>query len=302
MAHPARFELTPVPPRVARQMNFSISPRRRKRDARSVRQGWLPTRSIIFPPCALQPHTGLDRGRRRHPLTYRRSGLSPRCRSASSPSSLRWWGPSRSTRRSFLHRLRTDRARQPHLRLRRCCADLRRVPPDWFRSAHPDTRSPRVTAVLGRVAATTPRAGRLTTIGRIMATAIPSAGSPASDLARVASIALPGSTVAAGSRVAASTVARLFRAQPGSAVSARRSDISEASAGDKRSITRGSSPSRRARAFFTGGEGSLAGGGRRPSYREMRMISRSRSSSKTSGSGALSMTLSNRAAKQSATP
>jgi hypothetical protein len=129
-----------------------------------VRQGSLRTRSIIFPPCAPQPHTALDRGRRRHPgpLTHRRSGLLPRCRSASSPSSLRW-GPSRSTRRSFLYRLRTHQARQPRLRLRRCCADLRRVPPDRFRSAHPDTRSPQVTAVLGRVAATTPRARRLTT-------------------------------------------------------------------------------------------------------------------------------------------
>jgi hypothetical protein len=186
-----------------------------------VRQGSLRTRSIIFPPCAPQPHTALDRGRRRHPgpLTHRRSGLLPRCRSASSPSSLRW-GPSRSTRRSFLYRLRTHQARQPRLRLRRCCADLRRVPPDRFRSAHPDTRSPQVTAVLGRVAATTPRARRLTTIGRIMATAILSADSPALDLAPVASIASTGSA-AAGSTVAASTVRRLFTAQPGSAISPR---------------------------------------------------------------------------------
>jgi hypothetical protein len=46
MAHPARFELTPVPPRVARQMNFSISPRRRKRDARS---GATPSSSDLPP-------------------------------------------------------------------------------------------------------------------------------------------------------------------------------------------------------------------------------------------------------------
>ena len=59
------------------------------------------TRSIIFLPCALQPLTALDRRRCPHPgpLTYRRSGLSPRCRSASSASSLRWSGLSRSTRR-----------------------------------------------------------------------------------------------------------------------------------------------------------------------------------------------------------
>jgi hypothetical protein len=206
-----------------------------------VRQGSLRTRSIIFPPCAPQPHTALDRGRRRHPgpLTHRRSGLLPRCRSASSPSSLRW-GPSWSTRRSFLYRLRTHQARQPRLRLRRCCADLRRVPPDRFRSAHPDTRSPQVTAVLGRVAATTPRARRLTTIGRIMATAILSADSPALDLAPVASIASTGSaaegSAAEGSTVAASTVRRLFTAQPGSAISPRGSDIWAALAGDNWTI------------------------------------------------------------------
>ena len=111
-------------------------------------------RSVIIPPCARPPHTALDPGRRRHlrPRTYRRSGLSRCCRSAFSPSSLRWWGPSRSTRRSFRYRLRTHRARQPRFRPRRCCVDLRRAPPDQFRSAHPDTRSPRVTAVSAREA------------------------------------------------------------------------------------------------------------------------------------------------------
>ena len=111
-------------------------------------------RSVIIPPCARPPHTALDPGRRRHlrPRTYRRSGLSRCCRSAFSPSSLRWWGPSRSTRRSFRYRLRTHRARQPRFRPRRCCVDLRRAPPDEFRSAHPDTRSPRVTAVSAREA------------------------------------------------------------------------------------------------------------------------------------------------------
>ena len=203
-----------------------------RRDQKHKKASVAP-RSIIFTPCALQPYTDLDRGRRRHLglLTYRRSGLSPRCRSASSLSPLRWSDPSRSTRRSFRYRLRTHRARQPHFRPRRCCADLRRAPPDRFRSAHPDTRSPRVTAVSGRAAATIPRVGRVTTIGRIMATAIPSAGSPASDLAPVASIASPSSTVDA-STVAASTVGRLFMAQPSSAVSALGSDIWAASAGD----------------------------------------------------------------------
>ena len=111
-------------------------------------------RSVIIPPCARPPHTALDPGRRRHlrPRTYRRSGLSRCCRSAFSPSSLRWWGPSRSTQRSFRYRLRTHRARQPRFRPRRCCVDLRRAPPDQFRSAHPDTRSPRVTAVSAREA------------------------------------------------------------------------------------------------------------------------------------------------------
>ena len=190
-------------------------------------------RSVIIPPCARPPHTALDPGRRRHlrPRTYRRSGLSRCCRSAFSPSSLRWWGPSRSTQRSFRYRLRTHRARQPRFRPRRCCVDLRRAPPDQFRSAHPDTRSPRVTAVSAREAATIPRARRVTTTGRIMATATPSAGSPASDLAPVASIASPGSTVTA-STVTASTVGQLFTAQPGSAVSARELDIWAASAGD----------------------------------------------------------------------
>ena len=69
-----------------------------------------------------------------------------------------------------------------------------------------------------------------------MATAIPSAGSPASDLAPVASIASLGSMVAASmvadSTVAASTVGRLFAADQGSAVSAPGSDIWAASAGD----------------------------------------------------------------------
>jgi len=144
-------------------------------------------------------------------------------------------------RRSFRYRLRTHRTRQRRLRPPRCCADLRPAPPDRFRSAHPDTRSPLVTAVSGRAAATIPRAGRVTTTGRIMATAIPSAGSPASDLAPVASIASLGSMVAgsmvaasmvADSTVAASTVGRLFAAEQGSAVSAPGSDIWAASAGD----------------------------------------------------------------------
>jgi len=69
-----------------------------------------------------------------------------------------------------------------------------------------------------------------------MATAIPSAGSPASDLAPVASIASLGSMLAASmvadSTVAASTVGRLFAAEQGSAVSAPGSDIWAASAGD----------------------------------------------------------------------
>jgi len=69
-----------------------------------------------------------------------------------------------------------------------------------------------------------------------MATAIPSAGSPASDLAPVASIASLGSMVAASmvadSTVAASTVGRLFAAEQGSAVSARELDTRAASAGD----------------------------------------------------------------------
>ena len=167
------------------------------------------------------------------PLTRCRSGLSPRFRSASSPLFLGWSGPSQSTRRSFRYRLRTHRARQPHLHLRRCCADLRRAPPDRLQSAHLDTRSPQVTAVSGRAAAIIARAGRVTTIGRIMATAIPSAGSPASDLAPIASIVSPGYTVAAGSTVAASTLEQLFTVQPDSAVSARGSDIWAASVGDK---------------------------------------------------------------------
>ena len=85
-----------------------------------------------------------------------------------------------------------------------------------------------------------PRAGRVTTTGRIMATAIPSAGSPASVLAPVASIGSLGCMVAAStvaaSTVAASTVGRLFTAQPGSAVSAWGSDIWVASAGDNWTI------------------------------------------------------------------
>jgi hypothetical protein len=205
-----------------------------------VRQGSLRTRSIIFPPCAPQPHTALDRGRRRHPgpLTHRRSGLLPRCRSASSPSSLRW-GPSRSTRRSFLYRLRTHRARQLHPRPRRCCADLRPALTDRFRAAHLDTRSPRATAVSGRAAAIIRRAGRVTTTGRVMATSIPSAGSPASDLAPVASIASAGSTMAgsvpaaASTPVAGSTVRQRPTAQLGLAASAPRRDIWVASAGGR---------------------------------------------------------------------
>ena len=92
------------------------------------------TKSIIFSPCVLQRHTALDRrrGRPTGHVTHRRGAIPPRCRSASSPSSLRWSGRSRSARRSFRYRLRTHRARQRRSRPRRCCADLRRTPPDRF--------------------------------------------------------------------------------------------------------------------------------------------------------------------------
>src|SRR5215472_7980962 len=92
-------------------------------------------------------------------------------------------------------------------------------------TARPDTRSPRGTAVSGRAAATIPRVGRVTITGRIMATAITSPGSPAWDLAPVASIASPDSPVGG-----------LFTVQLGSAVSARGSDIWAASAEDNWTI------------------------------------------------------------------
>src|SRR5215475_9378371 len=108
-------------------------------------------------------------------------------------------------------------------------------------TARPDTRSPRGTAVSGRAAATIPRVGRVTITGRIMATAIPSAGSPASDLAPVASITSPGSPASDLAPVASiaspgSPVGRLFTVQLGSAVSARGSDIWAASAEDNWTI------------------------------------------------------------------
>src|SRR5215831_14687667 len=108
-------------------------------------------------------------------------------------------------------------------------------------SARPDTRSPRGTAVSGRAAATIPRVGRVTITGRIMATAIPSAGSPAWDLAPVASITSAGSPAWDLAPVASiaspgSPVGRLFTVQLGSAVSARGSDIWAASAEDNWTI------------------------------------------------------------------
>jgi len=76
--------------------------------------------------CALLPHAAL-------------------C-SALSRSSALWSDPSRSARRSFRYRPRTRRTRQPRSRPRRCCAHLRRAPPDRSRSARPDTPFPRITA------------------------------------------------------------------------------------------------------------------------------------------------------------
>ena len=91
--------------------------------------------------CALLPHAAL-------------------C-SALSRSSALWSDPSRSARRSFRYRPRTRRTRQPRSRPRRCCAHLRRAPPDRSRSAHPDTPFPRITApaVSDRAAVAIPRPG-----------------------------------------------------------------------------------------------------------------------------------------------
>ena len=87
---------------------------------------------------------------------------------------------------------------------------------------------------------TIPKARRVTTTGRITATAIRSAGSPASDLTPVASIGLLGPTISIallGSRIAALfTAERVSVAQPGSTVSAWASDMRVASAGGRRLV------------------------------------------------------------------
>ena len=78
-----------------------------------------------------------------------------------SRSSALWSDPSRSARRSFRYRPRTQRARQPRSRPRRCCAHRRRAPPDRSRSARPDTPFPRITApaVSGPAPVTIPKTG-----------------------------------------------------------------------------------------------------------------------------------------------